>query len=53
MNNESTESYRILAKLLELFYNICSNIYDKLIRLLHQNKLIGHVDLFDKILLTN
>lgn len=41
MNLESPESYRIISKLFELFTNIGPNVFDKLIRLMQNNGLIG------------
>lgn len=42
MNKEWPDSYRLISKLLSFFNNISSQIYDKLIRLLEQNELIGY-----------
>ncbi|RNA38291.1 hypothetical protein BpHYR1_041556, partial [Brachionus plicatilis] len=41
MNLEVADSYRIISKLLELFTNIGPTVYDKLIRLMQTNGLIG------------
>lgn len=41
INLESTDSYRIISRLFELFTNIAPNVFDKLIRLMQTNNLIG------------
>ena len=35
-------SVRLLAKLVQLFNNIAPNVYDKLVRLLYDTRLVGH-----------
>jgi len=42
MDRQWPDSYRLLAKLLEFFNSMSVQIYDKLIRLLQHNELIGY-----------
>ncbi|CAF0748679.1 unnamed protein product [Brachionus calyciflorus] len=49
INFESPDSYRLISKLLEFFINISPSIYDKLIRLMQQNNLIGHGGSYNKM----
>lgn len=49
ITSECPDSYRLICKLFELLNNISPNVYDKIIRLLMQNKLIGHSNIYDKM----
>ncbi len=49
ISTQSPESYRLVAKILELFNNIVPNVPDKLVKLLHKNHMIGHNAGFDQM----